>query len=152
MTIAYLADNTAYAATVAGWIFEEFIRGIRLGISYDQVLLSIKQCSKTKLPVRLIAMEADKCVGTASLVYNDLGYRDYSPWLAALYVDKAYRGRRIGEHLVERIKNIAKELGYAEIFLRTEHAADYYRRLGWQYIESCVDEFKLNTDVFKFIL
>ena len=150
--IEYLDDNMLFAPVVAKWIFDEFINGIRRGVSYDQVLLSFKQCHKTELPVRFIAKAGNKCVGAVSIVHNDLAYKDYTPWLASLYVDKEYRNNKIGERLIERVKSISKELGFKEIYLRTEHAGNYYRRLGWQFIESCTDEFELNTEVFMIAL
>ena len=152
MKIEYLADNIIFAEIVAEWIYDEFIKGVRHGISYEQVLSSVRNCHKAELPVRLIAIEDNKCVGTVSIVQNDLKCRDYTPWLAALYIDKSYRGNKIGEQLVERTKSIAKELGYYELFLRTENTSDYYRKLGWRFIESCEDEFGLTPDVFKFSL
>jgi len=116
------------------------------------VLLSVKSCHKKELPIRLIAKLDNKCVGTTAIVGNDLKCRDYTPWLAALYVDEQYRGIKIGEQLIARVKAIVKELGYNEVYLRTEHTSKYYRKLGWQFIESCEDEFGLKPDVFKFML
>jgi N-acetylglutamate synthase-like GNAT family acetyltransferase len=96
---------------------------------------------------------AKKCVGTIAIVQNDLKCRDYTPWLASLYVDKPFRNNKIGEQLIDKIKNVAAEgLGYSELYLRTEHAGDYYRRLGWQFVESCVDEYGVNTDVFRIMV
>ena len=152
MEIKYLADNIIFAENVADWIYSEFISGIKHGISYNQLLSSIEVSYKTELPIRLIAVENDRCVGTVALEQNDLKCRDYTPWLAALFVDKAYRRKTIGEQLIGRVVSIAKELGYSELYLRTENTSDYYRKLGWQFIESCVDEFGLIPDVFKFTL
>ena len=152
MRIEYLADNTAFIEKVAGWIYLEFFEGIRHGVPYPQVLNSIKICNKTDFPIRLVALEGDTCIGTVSLVENDLKYRDYTPWLAALYVDESFRGNKTGRELVERTKAIARELGYNELFLRTEHAGQYYIRLGWQYVETCIDEFNLQTEVYKWNL
>ena len=152
MKIEYLVDNIIFAENVAGWIYDEFINGIRHGISYEQLLSSVKNCHKAELPIRLIAKEDNKCVGTVSIVQNDLKCRDYTPWLAALYVEKAYRRNKVGEQLVERTKSIVKELGYNELFLRTENTSNYYRKLEWRFIESCEDEFGLKPDVFKFLL
>ena len=155
MRIEYLADNIVFAENVAGWIFNEFVKDIRQGITYEQVLESVKNCHKEKFPIRLIAIEEavdEKCIGTVAIVQNDLKCRDYTPWLAALYVDAPFRRNSIGEQLIESAKSIVEEFGYNEIYLRTEHTSEYYRRLGWQFIESCEDEFGLKPDVFKFIL
>jgi len=93
-----------------------------------------------------------KCAGTVSLVSNDLKCRNYTPWLAGLYVDKAFRNQKIGRTMIDRIKIISAELGYKELFLRTEHAGNYYRKLGWEYIETCDDDYNLKPDVFKWKL
>ena len=152
MKIEYLADHMVFAEDVAGKIYREFIENIRCGVSYEQVLSSIKNCNRTELPIRLIALADNKCAGTVSIVKNDLKCRGYTPWLAALYVDVPYRGNKIGEQLVERVKCIVRELGCDELYLRTEHTGDYYRKRGWQFVESCTDEFNLDTEVFKFTL
>ena len=149
INITYLSDNILCADTVAQWIFGEFIKDIRHGISYEQILLSIRTCHKDALPVRFVAKAGIKCVGTVSLVQNDLLYRDYAPWLASLYVDPAHRKQGVGRALVDRAKAAAASMGFSDIYLRTEHAGGYYEKLGWEYVESCVDEFNLNTDVYK---
>ena len=152
MQIKYLANNIMFVETITDWLYNEFIKDIQHGISYEQILEFVRNCHKTELPIRLIAVESNKCVGTASIVQNDLKCRDYTPWLASLYVDESYRGNKIGEQLIERVKDIVKELGYDELYLRTEHASNYYRRLGWRFVESCDDDFNLKPDVFKFTL
>ena len=149
MEIKYLCDNISFADTTAAWIFNEFIKGIKIDRTYDQTLAAIKNCHKDKLPIRLIAMENNICTGTIALVENDLKCRNYTPWLASLYVDVPFRSRKIAQQLIERIKIITGELGYTELFLRTEHASNYYKRLGWQYVETCEDLYNLKPDVFK---
>ena len=152
MKIEYLCDNIIFADDVAAWIYNEFIKGIKTDRSYESVLSAIKNCSKTELPIRLVAMADNKCVGTVSIVQNDLKCREYTPWLASLYVDVPFRKNKIGEQLIDRVKDIAKGLGYSELYLRTEHASGYYRRLGWQFVESCDDDYNLKPDVFKLTL
>ena len=152
MEIAYLADHMIFADDVATWIYTAFIKDVRPGVSYEQVLSKVKACHKSQLPICLIAMVDGKCVGTVSIVQNDLQCRGYTPWLAALYVDQAFRDNKIGEQLVARVKDIVKDLGYREIYLRTEHASDYYRKLGWEFIETCEDQFNLKPNVFKITL
>ena len=149
MKIEYLCNHINYAEIVARWIYDEFINGIRDGFSYEDILNSRKNCHEEKLPIILIALIGDRCVGTVSVVVNDLKCRDYTPWLAALYVDKQFRNQGIGRQLTDSAKKVATQLGYKELFLRTEHAADYYKKLGWTFVESCHDNFNLKPDVFK---
>ena len=149
MRIEYLYDNIEFAETTAKWCYDEFIFGIRDDLSYQDVLKETKICYKDKLPVRLIAIDEGDCTGMVSIVDNDLQCRDYTPWLAALYVKKECRSRGIGELLIESVKQITKDMGYSELYLKTEHTSGYYYRLGWEFVESCEDNFDLVPDVFK---
>ena len=83
MKIEYLCDYINFADTAARWIFDEFIDGIKHDRSYEDVLSAMKNCRRHELPVRLVALVDDKCVGTVSVVENDLKCRDYTPWLAS---------------------------------------------------------------------
>jgi len=148
MRIEYLCDHIGFADTVARWIYDEFIAGIKVDLSYEDILAAITKCCRQKLPMRLIALVDDTCVGTVSLVQNDLRCREYSPWLAALYVDKDYRNQGIGEQLINAVIDVARKLGHEKLYLRTEHASDYYRKLGWAFVETCEDDYDLKPDVF----
>ncbi len=39
-------------------------------------------------------------------------------------------------------------MGFDKLYLRTEHASRYYKRLGWEFIYQTIDEFGLETQVF----
>lgn len=147
-----MADYPEYFDKVADWIFNEFVNGIRRGVAYEQVLASVKGCRTDAMPIRYAAIIDNACVGTVALVANDLKCRNYTPWLASLFVDPAYRNKKIGERLVEKIKGLAAEKGYGELYLRTEHASGYYKKRGWQFVESCVDEYGVSTEVYKISL
>jgi len=150
--IEYLCDHIQFADTVASWLYDAFISGIRDDLSRAYVLSSVKNCHKLEFPIRLIALLDGNCVGTVSIVSNDLKCREYTPWLAAFYVDKGFRNQKIGEQLIDCVKSIVTQLGYKEVYLRTEHTSAYYRKLGWRFIETCADRFNLKPDVFVFHL
>ena len=149
MELKNLCDYPQYSETIARWIYDEFIDGIKARITYDMVLSSFKKRKKDSLPLTIVALENKECLGTVSLVENDLKLRDYTPWLAALYVAEEHRKRGIGQVLVKKSISLANELGYNELFLRTEYAADYYKKLNWAFVEELVDEFGIHTKVFK---
>jgi len=149
LEIKYLSDNSVFTDVVAKWIYDEFIDGIREGVSYEKIVENFSKCQKDKLPVRLVAIVNGECAGTVSIEFNDLKCRDYTPWLSSLYVEKTFRGKKIGDQLIDRVKEIVKELGYSEVYLRTEHASEYYIKRNWEFVESCTDEFGLEPDVFK---
>ena len=150
MEIEYICDAKEHIPTAVRWIYDEFIDGIRPGVTIDMISKLYQTSGKDKLPVTLVAIEDSFCAGVISLVANDLKIREYTPWLSSLYVHPAYRKKGIGEALVGAIKETARKLGYNELYLRTEHAQGYYKKLGWQEIETLTDEFGLITTVFKF--
>lgn len=53
----------------------------------------------------------------------------YKPLLASLYTKPEYRGRGVGKKLAKTI-DVVKEIGFNELYLRTEDASDYYRNRG----------------------
>lgn len=147
--IQFLSEQPLYCNQVASWIYEEFVKDERPAFSDEDVLRRVKECYKDKLPIRIIAMADGICVGTAAVVENDLKSRSHTPWLAALYVAPDFRNNGIGVKLITAAKNVARDLGYHEIYLRTEHTSDYYRKLGWTFVERCPDDFNLEPDVFR---
>ena len=140
----------AQRETMAHWLYSEFIYNIRFGISYEDVLGRFVDNTDGKLPLRFVAMDGETCVGTISLVKNDHAFREYKPWLASLFVDRQRRNEGIGQMLIERVKEAAWALGYDELYLRTETVGGYYRKLGWLFVEQCVDEFGLEPEVYRF--
>ena len=93
-------------------------------------------------------MRNGQCVGTVSLVENDLKCRSITPWLAALIVRGDVRCCGIGQQLIGCVQELARQMGYSERYLRTEHASGYDRKRGWQYVETCEDLYSQKPDVF----
>jgi predicted N-acetyltransferase YhbS len=152
LEIKYLCENLNHANIVSSWIYNEFIKDIRDDLTVKEISSRIIKCGKDALPIRLVAVLDGRCVGTVSLVENDLKCRAYTPWLAALIVDKNFRGKGIGKRLISFVQEIARQMGYKELYLRTEHASEYYKKLGWQFVETCADSYGLEPDVFKCVL
>lgn len=68
------------------------------------------------------------------LIPNDFISRmDLSPWLCALFVEPAFRGRGLGSWLCHVARREAARLGFARLYLCTDHVG-YYERSGFQYI------------------
>ena len=148
MRIEYLCENKQYVDTVATWIYNEFVDGVRPGISFNKVVHSFNERKKDTMPITILALNNEKCIGVASLVVNDLKARNYTPWLAGLYVNEEYRNNGVGKVLIEEIQDITKRVGFNRLYLRTEYATEYYKKLSWNYVEKVVDEYNLETNVF----
>lgn len=89
-------------------------------------------------PHALVAVDGNEVIGTASLVVDDElpGATEPGPWLAAVYVLPAHRGRGVGRALVAAVMERAP----ADIWLYTEGEMDWYGSMGW----STVRESELN--------
>ena len=146
-----LPGYETHKETIAHWLYSEFIHNIRPGITFQDVLNRFTNPVPGTFPARFSAMDGSQCVGTASLVQNDLSFRDYSPWLASLFVDPKRRNEGIGRLLIEKVKETTWEMGYDTLYLRTEFAGAYYRKLGWIFVEQCADEFGLEPEVYRWV-
>ena len=87
---------------------------------------------RDRIPTTFVAMAGDEPIGSVSIVERDMStHPDLGPWLAAVYVAPAFRGRSVGSELVRQAVRRAAELGAARVYLYTDDAAGFYERLGW---------------------
>ncbi len=151
--IDYLYNHPEHINTVANWIYSEFVVKASGTLSLDKVLEYLANTKLTSFPITLIAVIDGECAGTVSIFENDLKtQRDLTPWLASLYVNPHYRGKGIAKELINKVQQVVKELGFKELYLRTEHTSEYYRRLGWEFVYKTHDEKGQETEVFKIFI
>jgi N-acetylglutamate synthase-like GNAT family acetyltransferase len=106
--------------------------------------------SNHQFPITLIAIEENNCLGTVSIFENNMESREiYRPWLASLYTKPEHRSKSVGQKLISETLKIVKNLGYTQLYLRTEHTSEYYRTRGWQLVES-LEENGQKVDIFKY--
>jgi N-acetylglutamate synthase-like GNAT family acetyltransferase len=96
----------------------------------------IKHSNTDKMPMTFVAISEGKPIAMASLRENDGIQPDLVPWLGSLVVHPAYRNQKVGERLIETIKNQARHFSYARIYLLAFDFTipDWYTKLGWQKI------------------
>lgn len=149
MKFEYLVENQEYIPLVALWLHKEFIENIKPSITLENVIQKLHGHKKQELPITIIAKEEDQCVGTVTLFEYDFKGLELKPWLASLVVDKQHRGISIGKKLINEITTIALNMGYKKLYLRTEHAAEYYKKLGWLFVDKRTNEFGMETEIFS---
>lgn len=96
----------------------------------------IRHCigAKAPLPQWYLVFMEDAVIGCAGLITNDFISRmDLYPWLCALYIEPAYRGRAYGALMLARAKTDARAAGYETLYLCTDHTG-YYERYGFSYL------------------
>lgn len=151
--INLLKKRPQYIQAVSNMIYQEFVVGTASRKSLEDVEVFFTNTKLNVFPMTFIAEIDGRCVATVSVFENDwLARPQYKPWLASLYVDPKYRSQKIGQHLITYLLTHLKQLGYAEVYLKTENASDYYKKRGWQLIESAKDLQGETIDIFKYTL
>ena len=132
MEILNLYDHQHFVPQISEWIYWEFVYGLRKGISLNDVRSSFHRRQADKMPLTYVGTSGGVPIGTVSLVDNDLKERgDLTPWLAGLYIQEEYRALSYAQVLIEKTIKSAAAFGYGKLYLRTETAANYYKKLGW---------------------
>ncbi|WP_422485436.1 GNAT family N-acetyltransferase [Gudongella sp. DL1XJH-153] len=97
---------------------------------------SIEHCidATNPLPQWYLLMEDDTIIGCAGLITNDFISRmDLYPWICAIYIEGEYRGNHYGSLLMDKAKEDAKEGGFSNLYLCTDHVG-YYEKYGFEHI------------------
>lgn len=150
MNIELLIGHPEYVQCICRWIYDEFVIPNNPQYPFEKLTEFFGHKRENEFPITYIAIDHDKCVGTVSIFQNDLNnQKELTPWLASLYVTPEFRNKKIGEKLIEKVICRVKDMGYEELFLRTEHAAEYYLKKGWEFVYKTVDNNGVNTEVYK---
>jgi GNAT superfamily N-acetyltransferase len=89
------------------------------------------------IPFALVAYANHEFLGTASAIASDVPSRpQFTPWVAAVWVEPHARRHGIGAALVGRAAQDCFALGFARTYLCARpHRSGFYERLGWSTIE-----------------
>jgi len=86
------------------------------------------------LPRWYLMLRGDNIIGGFGLIDNDFMVRtDLCPWLCALYIEPAERGKQLGEKLLSYSRHEAAALKFHKVYLNTDHVG-YYEKYGWSYM------------------
>lgn len=129
--IGFLADDPRHFELFAAWLYAEWSRPRGETLENRRGALR-NQMRVDRLPIALTAYWEGKPAGIVSLRQSDLHTRTMvGPWLSALYVDEAFRGKGIGRSLVGATVTLAAWLGHREVWLFTTDRRSFYEQLGW---------------------
>jgi GNAT superfamily N-acetyltransferase len=130
--IGFIEDRPDVVPVISEWVWAEW--GYR---SQGDCAADLRDSRRGGIPNRFVALRDEQPVGIVNLIECNLPPRcDLTPWLAGLFVHPEHRGADIGAALVRFCERQAAALGFPRLYLYTEDAEGFYRRLGWSTIES----------------
>jgi GNAT superfamily N-acetyltransferase len=89
---------------------------------------------KKELPQCHIMLKDDNIIGFYQLVEQELLIRkDLSPWITCVFIDEKERGQCLSSKLLEHGRTAAGKLGYAKVYLTTDHI-QFYEKFGFREI------------------
>lgn len=130
--VVTLAEEPHWAQQVIDWHMDEWMAGWGWPRSRvaDYVLATTQHGAAETI---FVLVDGDLPVGTAGLAVDDLPSRlDLTPWLAALFVAPAARGRGHATRLIRAVESLARAQGAGTLWLFTWSTVELYERLGWR--------------------
>ena len=90
----------------------------------------------------MVAHDGPTFKGSTLVIDSDMDDRpQYSPWIAAVWVDAEYRKRGIGAALIDYAAQAVFAVGIGRVYLcATRMNTDFYLTRGWVQIEEGVGE------------
>ena len=114
-------------------------------LAYIQTRLR-ENLNGSPIPFALVAHASNEFLGTASAIASDVPARpQFTPWVAAVWVEPHARRRGIGAMLVSRAAQDCFALGFGRTYLCARpRRSGFYERLGWRTIERRVGPDRLS--------
>ncbi len=138
MEIHFLEEHPGFIPQVAAWCLKEWKDFYGEQTTEDLERYFAANSVRDRIPLSYVAVEEGRLCGTVSLDLQDidlLRYKDFSPWLVCLYVDKKQRGHGLGRRLIDHAVDEAVRMKTSSLYLWTENLAPLYEELGWRELE-----------------
>lgn len=152
-----LSQRKSLSPICAYWSFATWY--MKRNIPFSAVMNEYRKRSEMEsYPYSFIAIWGELPVGMVSVKESELAAREeLSPWLSALYVAPDYRGKGIGERLMDTVIDDCKTNKVKRIFLFLDSRnltvlEKYYRKRGWIYYDDERDSDGNRTKIFFYEL
>jgi GNAT superfamily N-acetyltransferase len=146
VSIELLVDHPEVLQELEAWFVREWEPYYGAEGPGDAHADLLECCQRDQMPLAIVAFDAAVVCGTAALRPISVStHEHFTPWLAAMLVHPDYRGRGVGERLVEAVEGLAREIGFRELYVGTSlppsgerRGGDpqFYLKRGWALIES----------------
>ena len=146
-TISDLRQRPEFLDTVAMRIWHTWWRDSGHPLDAISGRLRHENLNADPIPFALVAHDGSEFLGTSSVIASDLAERpQFSPWIAAVWVEPQARRRGIGAALVDRAAQGCFALGVSRAYLCARlELSGLYEGLGWTPIERNVGTRRLSV-------
>ena len=135
-TISDLRQQPAFFDAVADRIWRAWWK--ECGFPADYIVGRLREnMNAAPIPLALVAHDGDAFLGTVSVIAADLEDRpQYTPWVAAVWVDPEFRQRQVGRAMVAHAANSVFAQGISRAYLcAPPERHNFYLRQGWTALE-----------------
>jgi GNAT superfamily N-acetyltransferase len=148
--VSDLRDRPEFSPLVADRVWQAWWRPKGYPLDYITGRVA-ENLDPTPIPFAVVAHDGDRFLGTASVIASDLESRpQYTPWVAAVWVDPEHRRRGVGAALVREAARGALNGGVDVVYLcALPEKRGFYERLGWQRLEDDVEKSGLTVLTFS---
>lgn len=82
------------------------------------------------------AMDGGRIVGYCTFLKTDYYPENrYSPWISSIFVDEAFRGRRISQIMIDTVIGYACSCGFSRVYIPSDMTG-FYEKFGFYQIDT----------------
>ena len=146
MPISDLRDVPAFQPVLADRIWRAWwqAHGTPLTVVANRVADNL---GPGPIPSAFVAHDGERFLGTASAVISDMVERpQYTPWVAAVWVEPEVRGAGLGAALVQHAAWAIFQAGWHRAYLcAAPHRRSFYEGLGWATLEEDIGDDRMTV-------
>ncbi len=136
LRIEYLADCPAVLSQLEKWFLQEWAPYYGPDGPGDAVEDLRSSRNRRALPITLVALKGDELCATGALKAESVEtHKHLGPWVAALLVTPKYRRQGIRGQLVDALEELARELGFEQLYYGADVTDRYREGNGWEPLE-----------------
>jgi GNAT superfamily N-acetyltransferase len=146
LQISDFREQQRYGAIIADRVWSAWWRNA--GRPIEDVERHLTEMADDRpLPMAIVAHNQHGYLGSAFLIHSDMEERpQYSPWVAAVWVEASERGSGVGRALIAEATKIAGSLGYGVVYICCRPELEgFYSRFGWKVLEQATGAKRLSV-------
>jgi GNAT superfamily N-acetyltransferase len=144
--ISDFREHRHYGPTIADRVWSAWWKDAGRQVS-DVERHIVEMADDHPLPMAIVAHDDRRYLGSVFLIHSDIEERpQYSPWIAAVWVEAGERQRGVGRALIAEAAKTAGLLGYREAYICCRPELEsFYFGIGWKILEQAVGAKRLSV-------